>query len=269
MRPGASLAGIDLGLEGKSALVAAASKGLGFTIADGLAAEGCHLAICSRDSQRINEAAERIRSAHDVEVHPSVVDITDSDALHGWVDESAERWGSLDLVIANGGGPRAASFDELADNDFDVAYRLVLRSALTLAAAARPHLGRGASVLFNTSISVREPLGALALSTIFRAGVTSLAKLLADEWASDGIRVNQLIPGRILTDRVADLDGYLATQRDVSMEEIRAQNEESIPLRRYGTPEEYAAAAVFLLSDAASYITGASLQVDGGVLRAI
>lgn len=260
---------MDLGLAGKRAVVAAASKGLGFAIANTLAAEGCRVSICSRDEERISEAADRIRAAHGTEVHSSVVDITDGDELKGWLDDSASRWDGLDLVVANGGGPRPANFGELEEADWDQAYELILRSALTIAAAARPHLGRGASVLFNTSISVREPLGALALSTIFRAGVTSLSKLLADEWASDGIRVNHLIPGRILTERVADLDGYLAEQRGVPIEEIHASYEQSIPLKRYGAPEEYAAAAVFLLSDAASYITGASLQVDGGVLRAI
>jgi 3-oxoacyl-[acyl-carrier protein] reductase len=260
---------MDLGLTGKRAVVAAASKGLGFAIADALAAEGCRLAICSRDEQRVADAAERIRSEHSAEVHAAVVDVTDGGELRRWIDDAASRWGGLDLVVPNGGGPRAANFDELDERDWDTAYRQVLRPALTTAAAARPHLRRGGSLLFMTSISVREPLGALALSTVFRAGVTATAKLLADEWAADGIRVNHLIPGRILTERVADLDGYLAAQQGVPIEQVRREYEASIPLQRYGTPGEYAAAAVFLLSDAASYITGASLQVDGGVLRGI
>ncbi|MGI9586347.1 MAG: SDR family oxidoreductase [Acidimicrobiia bacterium] len=260
---------MELGLRGKRAVVAAASKGLGFAIADSLAAEGCAISICSRDEDRINDAANRIREAHGAEVHASVVDIAEGDQITEWIDASAHRWGGIDLVVANGGGPRAASFGELDQDDWDRSYQLVLRSALTIATAAKPHLGPGASVLYNTSVSVREPLRALALSTVFRAGVTALSKLLADEWARDGIRVNHLIPGRILTDRVIDLDGYLADVRGVSVEDVQAAYSESIPLGRYGSPDEYAAAAVFLLSDAASYITGASLQVDGGVLRAI
>lgn len=260
---------METGLSGKRALVAAASKGLGFAIADGLAAEGCRLAICSRDDGRIADAAERLKAKHDVEVVPSAVDINDEESLSQWITGSAERFGGLDLVVPNGGGPRAATFGETQPEDWDAGYQLVLRSALTTAYAAKPHLSRGSSILFMTSISVKEPLGALALSTIFRAGVRSLSKLLADEWAGDGIRVNHLIPGRIQTERVIDLDGYLAEQRGVPVEEIRATYEAGIPLHRYGTPEEYAAAAVFLLSDLASYITGASLQVDGGVLRAI
>ena len=155
------------------------------------------------------------------------------------------------------------------DDDFDTAYRLLVRSSLIAASTARPHLSSGASVLFMTSTSVREPLAALSLSTIFRGSISSLAKLLADEWAAAGIRVNHLIPGRIGTERIEELDGYLAEQRGVTVDDVRAQYEDAIPLGRYGNPDEYAAAAVFLLSDAASYITGASLQVDGGFLREI
>jgi len=260
---------VDLGLRGKRAVVAASSKGLGFAIADALAAEGCRLAICSRDGERIDEAAERIRARHGAEVHTAVVDVSESEQIRHWMDWSAERWDGLDLVVPNAGGPRAATFGDLDESDWDSAYRLLLRSALASAAYARPHLGSGASILFMTSISARQPLGALALSTVFRGGVAALAKLLADEWAGDEIRVNHLIPGRILTERVAELDAFLAERRGVSVEVVRAGQEASIPLGRYGHPAEYASAAVFLLSDAAAYITGASLQVDGGVLRAI
>lgn len=227
------------------------------------------LSICSRNESRIEDAADRIRSTHNVEVHSAVVDITVQDELRDWIDTSAERWDGLDLVVPNGGGPKAASFSETGPADWDTSYELILKSALVTAATARHYLQSGSSVLFMTSISVREPLAALAMSTVFRAGVTSLAKLLADEWAADGIRVNHLIPGRIETERVIDLDGYLAEQQGVPIETIRAGYEAAIPMKRYGSAEEYAAAAVFLLSDAASYITGASLQVDGGVLRAI
>lgn len=260
---------MDLGLRGKRALVAASSKGLGFAIANNLAAEGCRLAISSRDGDRVADAADRIREAHGVEVTASVVDITDGHSLQRWINTTGENWDGLDLVVPNGGGPKAAVFDETSPEDWDRSYQLILKSALLAASTARPHMKSGSSLLFMTSISVREPLAALAMSTVFRAGVTSLAKLLADEWAGDGIRVNHLIPGRIQTERVEELDSYLAAQRDTSIDEIRAGYETAIPLGRYGTADEYAAAAVFLLSDAASYITGASLQVDGGVLRGI
>jgi 3-oxoacyl-[acyl-carrier protein] reductase len=124
-------------------------------------------------------------------------------------------------------------------------------------------------VLFMTSVSSRQPVGSLALSTIFRAGVAALAKMLADEWASEGIRVNHLIPGRIATDRLAEIDEDAARRRGVAAGEIRAEIERSIPLGRYGEPAEYAAAAAYLLSDAAAYVTGATLAVDGGLVRSI
>jgi 3-oxoacyl-[acyl-carrier protein] reductase len=260
---------VELGLDGKRALVAAASKGLGYSIADALAAEGCVLSICSRDRDSIESAASSIRDRHGVAVVAASVDVADDGQVRSWVEDTAERWAGLDLIVHNGGGPPAATFDSTSAESWDDAYRLVLRSALGLASSAKPHLARGGSVLFNTSISVKEPLAALSLSTVFRAGVAALSKLLADEWARDEIRVNQLIPGRIETDRVVYFDEYNARQRGVSVDEIREEGFSTIPLRRYGTPEEYAAAAVFLLSDAASYVTGASLQVDGGVLRGI
>jgi 3-oxoacyl-[acyl-carrier protein] reductase len=124
-------------------------------------------------------------------------------------------------------------------------------------------------MLYLTSTSVREPIGALAMSTVFRAGVASLAKLLANDWAAEGIRVNHLIPGRIATERLDELDGAAAQRSDSTTDAVRAANERAIPLGRYGVPDEFAAAATFLVSDAASYITGATLQVDGGALRSV
>jgi 3-oxoacyl-[acyl-carrier protein] reductase len=260
---------MNLGLDGKRAAVAAASSGLGFAIAAALANEGCRVAICSRDSGRVNAAARAISDAASLDVHASVCDVSVPGASTEWIDSVAARWGGLDILVPNAGGPPPGRFAELAPEQWDAAYRLTLRSALEAARAARPHLQPGSAVLFSTSASVREPVGTLALSTVFRAGVAALAKTLADEWASDRIRVNHLIPGRIATERVAALDEDAAQRRGVTVEDIRAGFERVIPLSRYGHPDEFASAAVFLLSDAAAYITGATLQVDGGMLRQI
>lgn len=260
---------MDLGLAGKRAAVAAASGGLGFAIARSLAAEGCRVSISSRDADRIGEAAARIREETGAEVTGVVCDVGEPGDVGRWIDEAAAAWEGLDVVVPNAGGPPPGRFGDLEPADWDAAYRLTLRSAMETARAARPHVRRGSAMLFLTSGSVRQPIATLALSTIFRAGVAALAKTLADEWADDGIRVNHLIPGRIATSRVAALDEDAARRMGLTTDEVRSGFERAIPLGRYGAPDEFAAAALFLLSDAASYITGATLQVDGGMLRPI
>ncbi len=260
---------MDLGLEGKRAAVAASSSGLGLAVARALAVEGCRVGICGRDRDRIEAAAASIRATVDSEVLPAVVDVSGEGEITRWLDDLAVRWQGLDLVVSNAGGPPPGAFADVGPADWDGAYRLTLRSALETARVARPHLPRGGAMLFSTAVSTRQPVASLVLSMVFRSGVSALAKALADEWAADGIRVNHLIPGRIATDRVAQLDEEAAHRAGITVEEARALARASIPLGRYGDPEEFAAAAVFLLSDAAAYITGATLAVDGGLLRPI
>jgi 3-oxoacyl-[acyl-carrier protein] reductase len=260
---------MDLGLRGKRAVVLAASAGLGLAVARALAAEGCRVAICSRERERIDAAAASLRAATGAEVLAAAVDVTQAGSLTSWIDEVATGWGGLDIVVSNAGGPAPGRFEDLGPDAWDAAYRLTLRSALETMRAAGPHLGPGSAVVLMTSLTVKEPLGNLVLSTIFRAGVSALAKVLADEWAVRGIRVNQLIPGRIVTARVAAMDEATARRRGVTLAEVRSGQEAAIPMGRYGDPEEFARAAVFLVSDAASYITGASLAVDGGLIRSI
>lgn len=260
---------MDLQLNGKRALVAAASRGLGAAIAESLAAEGCVVEISSRSLANARGTAARIGADTGGTVTAAEVDVTDGDAIHAWIDDAAQRLGGIDIVIPNAGGPPSATFDETTPQDWDAAYHLTLRSAMSFARAARPHLGEGGTMLYLTSISVREPIGPLAMSNIFRAGVAALAKTLANEWAGAGIRVNQLIPGRIATERLDELDAAVADRTGRSSAQVRKGNEDAIPLGRYGEPGEFAAAATFLVSPAASYITGATLHVDGGVLRSV
>jgi len=260
---------MDLGLTGKRAIVAAASRGLGGAIARSLAEEGCIVEISSRSLDNARAAARSIVSDTGATVTAAQVDVADADAVQAWVDDAAERMGGLDIVIPNAGGPLSAFFDTTTPDEWDRAYTLTLRSAMAFAHAARPHLGRGGAMLYLTSTSVREPIGSLAMSTVFRAGVASLAKLLANDWASDGIRVNHLIPGRIATERLDELDAAAAQRSGISLSDVRSANERAIPLARYGDVHEFAAAATFLVSDAASYITGATLAVDGGALHSV
>jgi 3-oxoacyl-[acyl-carrier protein] reductase len=260
---------MDLGLEGRVALVAAASRGLGAAIARILAEEGCTVEICSRSLERVEHTAEAISSNTASTVVASQVDVTEKGEITQWVDDAAGRHGHLDIVIPNAGGPRHGSFADTVPEDWDAAYALTLRSALTFASAAKPHLADGGAMLYLTSSSVREPISTLVLSNVFRAGVAALAKTLASDWAEDGIRVNHLIPGRIATDRVAELDAYVARQRGATSDEVRMTSQAAIPLGRYGVPDEFANAAVFLVSPAASFITGATLAVDGGALKSV
>lgn len=260
---------MDLGLEGRVALVAAASRGLGAAIAKTLAEEGCIVEICSRSLERVEHTARVIASDTDQKVIGSAVDVTDADAISEWVNAAAERHGHLDIVIPNAGGPPAGQFADTGSADWDAAYALTLRSAMTFAQAAKPHLADGGSMLFLTSSSVKEPIAPLAMSNIFRAGVAALAKTLASDWAVDGIRVNQLIPGRIATERLDELDKYVADLRGTTVGDVRSQIQAAIPLGRYGVPVEFARAAAFLVSPAASFITGATLAVDGGALKSV
>jgi 3-oxoacyl-[acyl-carrier protein] reductase len=262
---------VDLGLKGKVAMVAGASKGLGFAVARALAAEGASVSISSRDAGAIEKAAERIRSETGKETLASAADVRNAAALEAWRDRTLERFGRIDRLFANSGGPPAGKFPDFDDAAWQNAFELLLLSAVRMARLAIPSIkaAGGGAILFSTSSSVKEPIGNLALSTVLRAGVSALAKTLSQEFAADGIRVNQIIPGRIDTDRVRELDGINAKKAGISEDDTRKRAAAAIPLGRYGDAADYGRAAAFLLSDAASYITGATLQVDGGAIRSV
>ena len=261
---------MNLGLKDKRALVAAASDGLGYAVAHALAAEGAAVAICARDGDRLQAAATRIVEDTGATLHPAVCDIAQGDSLRAWVDDSADKLGgSLDIVVPNAGGPPAGPFADTTEEGWAAAFQLLLMSAIRFASTSRPHLRPGSSMLYMTSISLREPMGNLVYSTVMRPGVAALAKTLANEWVDDGIRVNHLIPGTIATPRIDEFEADLAGRQGVSVEDVHKARSAEIPMGRYGTMEEFAAAAVFLVSDAASYITGATLQVDGGKIKAV
>lgn len=260
---------MDLGLKDRVAMVAAASKGLGYGVARALARDGARVALCSRDGAAAEKTAERLGAETGAEVMGTGCDVGDPAAILAWRDAIVARWGRIDALLVNAGGPPAMLFKDMTEKHWQDAFNLTLMGAVRLIRAALPHMAKGSAILTITGSSVKEPVERLALSTVMRAGVTGLVKTLADELAGDGIRVNNLMPGRFDTDRVAALDRNTAEKTGVTFEQARAQSIARIPMGRLGTTDEFGAAAAFLLSPAASYITGVSLRVDGGMMRSV
>jgi len=252
-------------------LVAAASKGLGYGIARELALNGAVVCIASRTKTDIEKAAEQLRNETGATIHASVFDATDANSIRNWINEIEVAFERIDGLVVNAGGPPPGNFDDFTDEQWEMAFNLTLMSAVRLIRGVLPSIrnGGGGSILTITSMSVKEPVNRLLLSNVFRSGVTSLVKSLSNELAPENIRVNNLMPGRIDTDRVKSLDKNMAEKSGVSIDEIKAKNEAAIPLGRYGNIGEFGKAGAFLLSPAASYITGVSLAVDGGIMKTV
>jgi 3-oxoacyl-[acyl-carrier protein] reductase len=262
---------MTLGLQGKVAMVAGASRGLGFAVARALAREGVHVSMSSRSREAIASAAAAIEKETGAAALATPVDLRSAQDIAAWHQATLDRFGGIDLLYPNAGGPPpgpALAFDDAVWHD---AFELLLLSAIRLIRLAVPTIEArgGGAIVLPTSSAVKEPIPNISLSNVMRASVASLSKTLAVELAPKNIRVNQLIPGRIQTDRVSEIDIENAKRSGISVEEQRKRVWSGIPMGRYGDAEEFAAAAVFLFSGAASYITGAILQVDGGLLRGI
>lgn len=253
---------MDFGIEGKIAMVAAASKGIGFAIANELAAEGCQLSICARNEEQLELAAGEISP----ETRSYVVDVTSAEDLAWWLEQTSADLGAPDILVTNTGGPPAGPIFEMTEEQWMSGYQSTLMNVVRLSALVKDGMvskGWG-RILHVTSLVAKEPSPLLPISSTLRAGLMAMTRLQATELAPHGVTVNAILPGHTLTDRQLHLVEIRAEKEGVGQEEAMKRQAASIPMGRLADPTEIAAAAAFLCSARASYITGVSLLVDGG-----
>jgi 3-oxoacyl-[acyl-carrier protein] reductase len=262
---------MELGLSGKIAIVGGASKGLGRACAEGLALEGTHVAICSRDAEALGRTAAEISEKTGSEVVPMPGDLSTLLGVENLIRTTVDRFGGLDIVVNNSGGPPPGTAQSADEEAWDQAIQLSLLFVARMSREAVPHMRlRGGGRIINIlASSVKQPIPNLVLSAATRMGAVGFAKTLADEVAGDGILVNNVAPGYLLTDRMMEVVENRARVSGISDDAAMTALESSIPMGRIGRPEELANLVVFLASDAASYITGTTIQIDGGVIRSM
>ncbi|WP_284763013.1 SDR family oxidoreductase [Arthrobacter sp. efr-133-R2A-63] len=261
---------MDLGISGKTAFVAASTGGLGLAVARGLAAEGVRVAITGRRG----ELAEKIAAELQADGHSAVAveaDLSTLDGVTAAVERAVELLGPIDILVLNGPGPKPGAAASLGSDDIAAAFELLVKPHHALVSHILPGMRerRWGRILAIGSSGVVAPLPNLAVSNTGRAALAGYLKTLAAEVALDAVTVNMLLPGRIATERVAELDRAAAKRRGTTPEEIQLESRKTIPARRYGEPEEFGAAGAFLCSARASYITGVALRCDGGLIRSL
>jgi 3-oxoacyl-[acyl-carrier protein] reductase len=262
---------MDLGLNGRVAIIAAASKGLGRAVALELAREGAQIAICSRSAESLEAAAALIAKAGGREPFYKSVDVTDSRAVSAFVAAVEERFGRIDICVTNSGGPPSKLFKDTESLDWHAAVDQLLMSTVFFAKEVLPRMQRNnwGRLITITSYTVKQPVDGMLLSNSVRAAVTGLARTLANEYGPHGITVNNVCPGYTNTDRLGDLAGMMSKRKNTTPEAIFADWERQIPVGRVGTPEEFAAVVTFLASERASYVNGTSIAIDGGIVRSL
>lgn len=262
---------MDLKLSGKVAMIGGASRGLGFAVARALSREGARVSLASRSLKAIDRAGVAIHHETGGDVTCTAADLALAEDTARWHEATLARFGGVDLLFSNTGGPPAGRTLDFGDDAWRGAFELIVLSVVRQVRLAAPVMQQrgGGAILMSTSSAVKEPIPNIALSNVLRAAVAALAKTLALELAPQGIRVNQIIPGRIGTDRVVEIDGLNAKKGGISPDEQKRRSVATIPLGRYGEPDEFGRMAAFLLSDAAAYVTGASVQVDGGLVKGL
>ncbi|MBN1873444.1 MAG: SDR family oxidoreductase [Anaerolineae bacterium] len=262
---------MDLELKDKVALVTAASRGLGYATAQALAREGARVAICARKEDALREATQRLLVETHADVLPVIADVTKQADVERLVKTTREHFGSIDMLFINAGGPRPGNFSNLRPADWESATQLTIQSVVWLAYAVVPIMREkgGGSILANTSVTVRMPLDGLTLSNSLRLAVVGMVKSLSVELGADNIRINAIAPGWTRTERVDEILRARAEHNVSTLEEEAAKITTDVPLRRMASSEEFGRIAAFLLSPIASYITGITLVVDGGMSKAL
>jgi len=262
---------MDLGLNNKVAIVAAASRGIGFACARELAREGARVFLCSRDAQQASEAAQRIHQETGADAAGIACDVRNEVEVEGFINLATERGGQIDICITNAGGPPAKTFAETELDVFREAFELNALSAIRFAKLVLPGMlqRKWGRIINITSVSVKQPIDGLLLSNTVRAGLTGWAKTVSNEVAAQGVTVNNVAPGYTLTERQDELAKVRGQAAGKSKQEIIESWALQAPIRRMAQPEEIAAAVAFLASERASYITGVTLAVDGGWVKSL
>jgi 3-oxoacyl-[acyl-carrier protein] reductase len=262
---------MDLGLTGRVAIVAAASKGLGRAVAEELAREGAQVAMCARTAATLEETAAHIQKTTGREVLHWALDVTDSQAVAAFVQAAEARFGRVDICVTNSGGPPSNLFKNTPPEAWRAALDQLLMSTIYFARETLPRMqkNRWGRLITITSSAVKQPVDGLLLSNSIRAAVTGLARTLANEYAADGITVNNVCPGYTRTARTDALASTISARTGSEPEDVIADWEREIPAGRLGTPREFAAVVAFLASERASYVNGTSILVDGGLVRSL
>ena len=262
---------MDLGLKNRGVIVAASSEGIGRAAAESFAAEGARIAMCSRNQTKLSAAAEQIRQRYGVQVITAAFDVTDETVVQQFVQQVGDKFGSIDVCVTNAGGPPAKMFLETNPEEWRRAFDLNLLSTVHFARAVIPWMQRQkwGRIVTITSVSVRQPVSDLIYSNAIRAGVLGLVKSLSNEFGKDGITVNNVAPGYTATQRLNDLLDKRAAAAGTTNEDYATRLAVDVPLKRLAQPEEVADAIVWLASAKASYITGQTILVDGGLFKGL
>ena len=261
---------MDLGVKDKVYFLAASTRGLGRAVAQALQDDGASVFLGGRTEETLLKTLKEMGADQNPWVRGAVLDVSSSESIENWIEEGLHTFSRMDGLLVNAGGPPAGKFKDFDDSDFDAAYQLTLMSAVRMIRESLPALrGSKGNILIVTSLSVREPVDNLLLSNVFRSGVNALMKTLSRELMEDGIRTNCIAPGLISTDRLEKIEKSTAESTGKNPNEVRKQMQAGVPMGRYGSPEEFGRMGAFLLSPAASYINGESIQVDGGLARSV